>query len=91
MPAIDLRQPHDLPLAEARARVDRVATRMRDKLDLDSRWDGDTLRFSRSGVKGAITVGPAEVVVHAELGLMLGPLKGMLESEIRRKLAEQFA
>ena len=58
---------------------------------VDSQWDGDTLRFSRSGVKGSIAVSAAAVEVHAELGLMLSPLKGMVEDEIRRKLAEQFA
>ena len=50
MPSIDLRQSHQLPLAEARARVEHVADRMREKFAMDSRWDGDTLRFSRSGV-----------------------------------------
>lgn len=91
MPSIDLRQPHQLPIAEARARVDRVAARMREKFDMDSRWDGDTLHFSRSGVKGSIAVAASEVTVHAELGLMLSPLKGMVEDEIRRKLAEHLA
>jgi putative polyhydroxyalkanoate system protein len=91
MPKIDIRQPHQLPLADARAKVDHVATRMREKFDMDSRWEGDTLRFSRSGVKGSIAVSTSAVEVHAELGLMLSPLKGMVEEEIRRKLAEQFA
>jgi putative polyhydroxyalkanoate system protein len=91
MPTIDIQQPHQLPLAEARAKVDHVASRMREKFDMDSRWDGDTLRFSRSGVKGSIAVGTDAVTVHAELGMMLSPLKGMVEQEIRRKLAEQFA
>ena len=91
MPSIHLSQPHRLSLAEAHARVDRVATRMREKFDIDSRWEGDVLRFSRSGVKGTIAVGADAVQVQAELGLMLSPLKGMVEDEIRRKLAEQFA
>jgi putative polyhydroxyalkanoate system protein len=90
MPSIDLHQPHQLPLAEARARVEHVAERMREKFGMDSRWDGDTLRFSRSGVKGAIVVAADKVAVHAELGLMLSPLKGMVEDEIRRKLAEHL-
>ena len=62
MPKIDIRQPHQLPLADARAKVDHVATRMREKFDMDShQWDGDTLRFSRSGVKGSIAVTAAGV------------------------------
>ncbi|MGN2254830.1 polyhydroxyalkanoic acid system family protein [Frateuria sp. GZRe12] len=90
MPKIDIRRPHDLPLDQARAVVEKVATRMREKFEMQSRWEGDTLRFSRSGVSGAIAVAPQSVHVTAELGLMLSPLKGMVEQEIRRKLDEYF-
>lgn len=90
MPSIDIRRPHNLPVAQARAVVDQVAARMRDKFDMQSQWQDDTLRFSRSGVKGSIAVEPALIHVTAELGLMLAPLKGMVEQEIRRKLDEHF-
>ncbi|MGN2249893.1 polyhydroxyalkanoic acid system family protein [Frateuria sp. GZRe14] len=90
MPKIDIRRPHNLPLDQARAVVEKVATRMREKFDMQSQWEGDTLRFSRSGVSGAIAVAPQAVHVTAELGLMLSPLKGMVEQEIRRKLDEYF-
>jgi putative polyhydroxyalkanoate system protein len=91
MPKIDIHQPHQLPIADARSRVDRVASRMREKFAMESRWDGDTLTFTRAGVKGTIAVGATSVDVHAELGMMLAPLKGMVEQEIRRKLEEQLA
>ena len=90
MPKIDIRRPHNLPLDQARAVVEKVATRMREKFDMQSQWEGDTLRFSRSGVSGAIAVAPQAVHVTAELGLRLSPLKGMVEQEIRRKLDEYF-
>ena len=90
MPKIDIRRPHALPLDQARAVVDKVAARMREKFDMQSRWEGDTLRFSRSGVNGAIAVGSDAIHVTADLGLMLSPLKGMIEQEIRRKLDEHF-
>jgi putative polyhydroxyalkanoate system protein len=91
MPRIDIHHPHQLPLAEARAVVDRVAARMREKFATDDRWQGDTLLFSRPGVSGSITVGSDAIQVRAELGLLLAPLKGMIEQEIRRKLDEHFA
>lgn len=90
MPTIDIRRPHNLPMAQARAVVDQVATRMREKFDMQSQWQDDTLRFSRSGVKGSIVVAPTLIHVTAELGFMLTPLKGMVEQEIRRKLDEHF-
>jgi putative polyhydroxyalkanoate system protein len=90
MSTIDIRRPHNLPMAQARTVVEQVATRMREKFDMQSEWQGDTLRFSRSGVKGSIAVAPTLIHVTAELGLMLTPLKGMVEQEIRRKLDEHF-
>lgn len=91
MPSIDIHRPHRLPLPEARAVVERVATRMQEKFDISSRWEGDTLLFSRPGVKGQIAVGGDAIHVRAELGMLLSPLKGMVEQEIRRKLDEHFA
>jgi len=91
MPTIDIRRPHQLSIAEARAVVDKVAARMHEKFGMDGQWQGDTLRFSRSGVSGTIAVGGDAIEVKAQLGLMLAPLKGMIEQEIRRKLDEHFA
>ncbi|HEY8328319.1 MAG TPA: polyhydroxyalkanoic acid system family protein [Rhodanobacter sp.] len=91
MPKIDIRRPHQLSIAEARAVVDQVAARMHEKFGMDGRWQDDTLLFSRPGVSGSIAVGTDAIQVKAELGLMLTPLKGMIEQEIRRKLDEHFA
>ena len=91
MPTIDIRRPHRLPTAEARALVDKVAARMQEKFGMTGQWQGDTLKFSRPGVSGSIAVGSDAIEVRAELGMMLTPLKGMVEQEIRRKLDEHFA
>jgi putative polyhydroxyalkanoate system protein len=90
MPKIDIRRPHQLPLADARAVVDKVAARMHEKFGMEGHWQGDTLLFSRSGVRGSIAVETDAIQVIAELGMMLAPLKGMVEEEIRRKLDEHF-
>lgn len=91
MPKIEIRRPHQHSVTEARAVVDKVAAKMREKFGTDSHWDGDTLAFSRSGVKGTIAVAPDAILVQAELGMMLSPMKGMIEQEIGRKLDEYFA
>jgi putative polyhydroxyalkanoate system protein len=90
MPKIDIHRPHQLSLTEARAVVEQVAARMQEKFGMSGEWQGDTLRFSRSGVTGAIAVGGDAIHVTAELGMMLTPIKGMIEQEIRRKLDEHF-
>ncbi|HEY0198219.1 MAG TPA: polyhydroxyalkanoic acid system family protein [Rhodanobacter sp.] len=91
MPKIDIRRPHQLSIAEARAVVDKVAARMREKFGMEGKWQGDRLEFARSGANGTITVGADAIQVVVELGMMLSPLRGMIEQEIRRKLDEHFA
>jgi putative polyhydroxyalkanoate system protein len=91
MPSIHIRRPHQLPIAEARARVEQVAARMQEKFGLAGEWQGDTLGFSRPGVTGSIAVEREAIEVRAQLGMMLTPLKGVVEQEIRRKLEELFA
>lgn len=90
MPKIDIHRPHQLSIAEARTVVDQVAAKLRAKMSMDTRWEGDVLQFSRSGVDGTIAVAQDAIRVKAQLGLMLAPLKGMVEQEIRRKLDEHF-
>ncbi|MGY3038853.1 putative polyhydroxyalkanoate system protein [Rhodanobacter sp. TND4EL1] len=91
MPKIDIRRPHQLSITDARSVVEQVAARMHEKFGIDGRWQDDTLLFSRPGVSGSIAVGSDAIEVKAELGMMLAPLKGMVEQEIRRKLDEHFS
>ncbi|MGB3271178.1 MAG: polyhydroxyalkanoic acid system family protein [Rhodanobacter sp.] len=91
MPSIHIRRPHQLPIAEARARVEQVVARMQEKFGLVGAWQGDTLGFSRPGLTGSIAVEREAIEVQARLGMMLTPLKGVIEQEIRRKLEELFA
>ena len=90
MAKIDIRRPHGKTIEEARAVVGKVAARMNEKIGTESAWQGDTLTFARSGVKGEIAVSASEVHVTAELGMLLSPLRGTIEDEIRKKLDEQF-
>ena len=90
MPNIDIRRPHQLSIADARAVVDQVAARMHEKFGTTGQWRGDILEFSRPGVSGSIAVENNVIQVQARLGMMLAPLKGMIEQEIRRKLDDHF-
>ena len=71
--------------------IDQVAVRMREKFDIQSHWQAETLAFERPGISGNISIGSDEIHVSARLGVLLSPLKGMIEQEIRRKLDEHFA
>lgn len=91
MPSIDIRRPHQLSITDARIVVEQVAARMQEKFGMSGHWQGDTLDFSRPGVSGCIAVESDVIRVRAQLGMLLTPLKGMIEQEIRRKLDEHFS
>jgi putative polyhydroxyalkanoate system protein len=92
MARIDIRRPHRLSSSEAHVVIDQVATRMREKFQVTTQWQGDSaLTFQRPGINGKIAIGVDEIHVSAELGMLLSPLKGMIEQEIRRKLDEHFS
>jgi len=91
MSHIEIRKPHNKPLKQARACVDRVAKHIAEKFDIEYVWVGSTLEFSRSGVEGHITVDSDEIHVRATLGFLLGMLKGPIEDEIQRYLDQEFS
>lgn len=91
MSSIDIRHDHALPPAQARAAIDAAARKLTDRYGVASHWEGDTLRIARAGVDGAITLLPQQVHVTAELGFLLSAMQPMVESEIRRLLAEKLA
>lgn len=91
MAGIDIHHSHSLPLDQARQAVDEVAATLADRFGVESHWVGDTLAFNRSGIDGAIALGPEQVHVTAKLGFMLSAMKSPIESEIHRLLGERFA
>ena len=91
MSKIDIRHPHSLPMAQARKAVQDVAEKLDTRFGMQSRWEGDVLHFTRSGVDGHIALEPNELHVTAKLGFLLSAMKGSIEQEIRRVLSEKFA
>jgi putative polyhydroxyalkanoate system protein len=91
MPRIDIEREHHLDTAAARDVVDKVAAAMQEKFGLSHQWRGDVLHFSGTGVTGSIAVSAQAVHVAAQLGLLLSPLKGRIEQDIRQRLDRYFA
>lgn len=86
MSTIDINRHHSLDHDHARQAAESLAQDLSKQFDVDYQWEGDTLRFKRSGVKGHLNVTPEELQVHLELGLMLRPFKSRFESEIQSQL-----
>ena len=60
----------------------RVAERMKEKAQVNYRVAGDVIEFERTGAKGRLTVTADRVIAEVTLGLMLKPMRGLVESKI---------
>lgn len=90
MSDIDIRHPNRLGLEQARDAIDQIARKLSEQFGVDTQWLGDALTFERSGVQGRIALDADDVHVTAKLGFLLSTMKGPIESEIRRVLAEKL-
>lgn len=52
MANIHIARKHSMPLKKARDAANDFAKRLNQKFELQSKWDGGTLHFERSGVSG---------------------------------------
>lgn len=91
MSEIKIRRAHALPLAQARAAAEKIAARLRKDFDLEYAWDGNALKFQRTGVEGSLHVGAHEIRIDARLGLLVGFLRSRIEAEIEESLDKLLA
>ncbi|PSF08246.1 poly(3-hydroxybutyrate) depolymerase [Marinobacter fuscus] len=86
MSAIDIHRAHSLDKEHARDAAETLAKDLSQQFDVNYQWDGDLLRFKRSGVKGQLDISENDLHIHLELGLMLRPFKARIEQEIHSQL-----
>lgn len=91
MAQIDLTHPHAMSQDDAKAAVERVGRDLEDRLDATAQWDGDTLRFERSGASGRIDVRPGEVHVAIELSWWVPVSTDRVRSEAEALLEEHLS
>lgn len=82
MANIHIKRKHNLSHSEAKVRVEELAKDLKNKLGASYQWDGDSLRFQRAGASGSISIGEQVVEVNVKIGLVLAPMKGMIECSI---------
>ena len=86
MASIHIKRQHHLAQDEARQRVEEIARDLKQKLNADYAWKGDSLLFKRSGASGSIDLNGDSIELKIKLGMMLAPMKGKIEAAIREKL-----
>ena len=91
MSKIHIKRKHNLSRDQARARVESIAKDLKKKLDANYAWQGDSLKFKRSGASGSIDVGEGVIDINIELGMLLSPMKGKIEQSINEQVKVALA
>lgn len=90
MAEIRIHRDHDLGLKKAREIAWKWAEKVEEKFDLECTVhegdEEDTVEFTRSGVKGELTVSASRFELVAQLGFLLGAFKATIEGEIQKEL-----
>ena len=86
MSVIDIHRAHSLDKEHAREAAETLAKDLSKQFDVNYQWEGDLLKFKRSGVKGQLDISENDLHIRLELGLMLRPFKSRIEQEIHSQL-----
>lgn len=81
---------HSLSLAAARAIAQRLADEMRSEYGVDSRWQGDELHFSRTGLSGVLRVDTDRIRLDAQLGFLFSAFKPRIEASMAANFDRYF-
>jgi putative polyhydroxyalkanoate system protein len=90
MSTIELKRDHSLGLRKAKAAAQRVADEMEREFGMTCTWEGNVLRFERTGVHGELVVDRGHVELHAKLGFLLSAFRGRIEETIHHNFDEYF-
>jgi putative polyhydroxyalkanoate system protein len=85
MTRIHLQRVHVLGLDGVRRAVQKAAEEMAQSHEVESSWEGDVLRFSRAGLTGSLEVSESQVVLNAELGMLMSAFKPRIEEQIQKR------
>ncbi|CAN0595620.1 polyhydroxyalkanoic acid system family protein [Marinobacter sp. M-5] len=86
MSVIDVHRAHSMDKAHARQAAETLAEDLSKQFDVNYQWEGDVLRFKRSGVKGQLNITHNDLHIRLELGMLLRPFRSRIEQEIHSQL-----
>ena len=92
---IRIHRDHALGLKKARELAGKWAEQVEQKFDMactvHEGGEVDTVEFTRSGVKGELTVAADRFELVAQLGFLLGAFRKTIEAEIEKELDQLLA
>lgn len=91
MADISIKQSHCLSSGKAKAAAQKVADQMAEEFDVSSEWNGDVLRFNRTGVSGLLKISETDATLEITLGFLLKAFAPAIEEKIAAKMERVFA
>lgn len=91
MADISIKQAHKLPHKKAKAAAQKVADQMAEEYEMNSEWDGDVLKFKRSGVSGKLVVSEKEAHLEISLGFLFKAFTSTIEEKVSAKMKKVFS
>ena len=90
MADIAITQPHSMTPEAAREAAQQVADKMAADFGMECQWEGQVLRFERSGVDGTLVVGESDARLEIRLGMMMKAFAPMVQDKLARKMQKVF-
>jgi putative polyhydroxyalkanoate system protein len=90
MADIHIVQAHSLTPEKARAAAQKVADKLAREFELACTWDGDVLRFERSGVEGSLTLEQRQAQMRIKLGFLFGAFAEAIEGKVAANMRKVF-
>lgn len=91
MAGFRITKPYTMPKDEIRAVAEDFAEELAAEYGVSSRWDGDRVRISGSGVNGEMNIAGGLVDISVKLGLLTSVFEGRLRREVERYLEEHVS
>jgi putative polyhydroxyalkanoate system protein len=91
MADISITQQHSLGHDAARAAAQKVADKLAGEYGLECAWDGNVLRFARSGVDGTLVLDERQAAVHIKLGFLMSAFAATIEAKVADSMRRVFA
>jgi putative polyhydroxyalkanoate system protein len=90
MADISIVQEHKLTHKKAREAAQKVADTIAGDYGMECEWDGDVLRFERSGVQGQLTLEKKKAEVFIRLGFLMSAFAPTIETKVAESMKKVF-
>jgi len=83
MSQIEISKVFTMPREALKGELDQLSSELGGQLQLNCEWlSEDCLDFSRSGIKGQISIGDEELELNIRLGMLMNVFRESIEQEI---------